>query len=107
VPRLHAILIRKQVSAVPVLSPDLATVAAQLPALRLTALELLAEAVGGDRLVAEYLLLQLVSRRAPTAHGLLYEGCEGVFRLGGGTAWSQAPAARAASGVCPRSSMSD
>ena len=44
------------------LSPDLATVAAQLPALRFTALDLLAEAAGGDRLVAEYLLLQLVSR---------------------------------------------
>lgn len=59
---MHAILVRKQTSAVPVLSPDLATVAAQLPALRFTALDLLAEAAGGDRLVAEYLLLQLVSR---------------------------------------------
>lgn len=71
VPRLHAILVRKQVSAVPVLSPDLATVAAQLPALRATALKLLAEAAGGDRLVAEYLLLQLVSRHVLTAQCLV------------------------------------
>ena len=61
-PRLHAVLARKQTSAVPVLKPDAAAVAAALPALRATALELLAEAAGGDHLVAEYLLLQLVSR---------------------------------------------
>ncbi len=63
-PRLHAILARKQTSPLPVLSPDVAAVAAALPALRLTALELLGTALGGDMLAAEYLLLQLVSRCA-------------------------------------------
>ena len=42
----------------------MAAVAAALPALRLTALELLGAALGGDMLAAEYLLLQLVSRCA-------------------------------------------
>ena len=63
-PRLHAILVRRQTSPLPVLSPDAAAVAAALPALRLTALELLGTALGGDMLAAEYLLLQLVSRCA-------------------------------------------
>lgn len=35
---------------------------AQIPQLRQRALEVLAAAVGGDTVVAEYLLLQLVSR---------------------------------------------
>ncbi len=65
-PRLHAILARRQTSPLPVLSPDAAAVAAALPALRLTALELLGTALGGDLLAAEYLLLQLVSRCACT-----------------------------------------
>ena len=83
VPRLHAILVRRQTSAVPILSPDLATVAALLPALRLTALELLAEAAGGDHLVAEYLLLQLVSRCGARAqdcrnHRQLSQSLQGV-----------------------------
>ncbi len=63
-PRLHAILARRQTSPLPVLSPDAAAVAAALPALRLTALELLGTALGGDMLAAEYLLLQLMSRCA-------------------------------------------
>lgn len=63
-PRLHAILTRRQTSPLPVLSPDVAAVAAALPALRLTALELLGTALGGDLLAAEYLLMQLVSRYA-------------------------------------------
>ena len=49
------------------LNPDVAAVAAALPALRLTALELLGTALGGDMLAAEYLLLQLVSRCAHRA----------------------------------------
>lgn len=67
------------------LSPDLATVAAQLPALRFTALELLAEASGGDRLVAEYLLLQLVSRCGTSARGKwdssIESGCRVIWTV--------------------------
>ena len=59
VPRVHAILITKR-SVFPALLVGDAAAAA--PQLRQQALDWLAQAVGGDRLVAEYLLLQLVSR---------------------------------------------
>ncbi len=42
-----------------------------MPELRRLALEVLSSAVGGDQLAAEYLLLQLVSRCAPSLNAVV------------------------------------
>ena len=62
VPRLHAILIKKldARSMTGLMQPSQAQSAAQQA--RQQALHLLRMAVGGDALVAEYLLLQLLAR---------------------------------------------
>lgn len=64
---MHAILATPQASTLPALAVHSPTSPAavepsQVPALRQQAVAVLAAAVGGDLLAAEYLLLQLVSR---------------------------------------------
>ena len=64
VPRVHAILATKQQSTLPAAAAAAATALqpAQVPELRAAAIQILASALGGDALAAEYLLLQLLSR---------------------------------------------
>ena len=68
VPRIHAVLLR-QMGPQSFVSPlDLGT--APIPELRQRALNLLQSALCGDRLCAEYLLLQLLARCACATGGL-------------------------------------
>lgn len=49
----------------------------QVPHLRMEALAVLESAVGGDQLVAEYLLMQLICRRATSlyVHSIIAMSC--------------------------------
>jgi hypothetical protein len=62
VPRLHAISVAREADAAAAAGPPAAALRARAGELRGRALAVLAAALGGDTLAAQYLLLQLVSR---------------------------------------------
>lgn len=62
--RLHAVMVRRAPRCLPAAVTPPAALAAGAPALRSAAVSLLASALAGDALAAEYVLLQLVSKVA-------------------------------------------
>ena len=65
VPRLHANAVVRDAYAAAAAAPPAAALRARAGELRSRALAVLAAALGGDTLAAQYLLLQLVSRCGP------------------------------------------